>query len=257
MAKFFFAGDTHGFLEHWDYLIGHCLSQKLDTIYQVGDFGYWEHTPNGVHYLDGLQDELKNAGLTVRFVDGNHENHELLRSKYDVIAPAAYKIRPNIVYQSRGSTLEVDGVKLVFCGGATSIDKHGRTPGFSWWPEEVLTYTDIHNTIANGADCDILVTHDAPLGNYHMNNVLKEQNASTSNYRMHELFQESYAHRKMIYGIVDAIRPRYLVHGHYHYSHQAMIKVGADDVRIFGLDQSGTGLKSWKVIEVTPRKKQS
>lgn len=255
MAKFFFAGDTHSFLEHWDYLIGHCVNQNLDTIYQVGDFGYWEHTHKGERYLDGLQDELARANLTVRWVDGNHENHELLRSKYEVTAPAAYRIRPNIIYQSRGSTLEVDGVKLLFVGGATSIDKGGRTQGVSWWPEEALTYGEVMNAIEAGAGADILVSHDAPLGNYHMNNVLNEQLKDSSS-MWHQVFLESYAHRKMIYEIVDAVRPRFVVHGHYHYSHQATLRVGADDVRIIGLDQSGKGLKSWKVLEVTPRKKR-
>lgn len=252
LYRFFFAGDTHGSTPQWRYLIRECKNQGLDTIYQCGDFGYWEHTFKGQEYLRVLQQYLEEAGVTAYWIDGNHENHELLRQKYGVIAPGGYEIRPNIIYQSRGSTKTVNGIKLVFCGGAVSIDKDGRTPGSTWWPEEEVTYTDIDNTIKDGMGCDILVTHDAPLGDYPMNNVLNEQLGSVPNQRIHQIFLESYGGRKAIAGIVEAIKPRVLVHGHYHHYHSDIVDYGHFKTKIIGLNMDGTGKESWEVVTIGP-----
>ena len=54
-----------------------------------------------------------------------------------------------------------NGVTLGSLGGACSIDRWVRMPGWEWWPEEEPTL-DQANTLAD-ARLDVLVTHDGPL----------------------------------------------------------------------------------------------
>jgi len=61
----------------------------------------------------------------------------------------------------RGSTYKLDdGRNILFMGGADSIDKQWRTPGFDWFPEEHITQRDMENL--PDEKVDIFITHTCP-----------------------------------------------------------------------------------------------
>lgn len=173
MSSALFLGDCHGDL---DFVVKACdLAVKHNAeIIQVGDWGFiWPVRNKGVHFespnvrydenqLLKLSSVLVAWGVTMRFIDGNHDWHpELTRLSHNQNL-IGMEIAPRVIYQPRGSQhTDEDGTTFVFMGGAPSIDKAFRTDGVSWWATEEITDEQMEQGLHWGK-CDVLVTHDAP-----------------------------------------------------------------------------------------------
>jgi hypothetical protein len=127
-----------------------------------------------------------------------------------------------VTYQHRGSMVQYDnGPRMVFLGGAPSIDYKYREKGRSWWPEETITQSDVDTAViwAN-APVDVIVTHDCvikPAG-------FKETSDMTFNYKAqinHDCLRQA----------CDRLKPTLNVHGHYHHRYEGAYK----DMKIIGL----------------------
>ena len=71
------------------------------------------------------------------------------------------EIVPGVHYQPRGSVMELPGGrKVLFAGGADSVDKHLRAKGTSWFPGELLKKAEISRF--PNSPVDIAVSHAAP-----------------------------------------------------------------------------------------------
>jgi Calcineurin-like phosphoesterase len=197
-------GDTHGNLRWWHrVVIPTALGHGVDSIYQVGDFGYWEHTVDGVQYLNRLSALLHAEGLGVQWLDGNHENHQWLRKLYVKPDHRAVKIRDSIVYLPRGCRWMDGGVRFLACGGAYSVDKAYRIPGESWWPEEMITDHEVRRCRAAGR-AEVLLCHDAPDG--------FEVQAP------HKVCWDppTIANRQQLLRVFNSAKPKVVFHGHWH-----------------------------------------
>jgi len=147
------AGDWHGNISWASSVLREAQAEDIDTIVQVGDFGYWEHTPDGVYYLDKLSENAVLRGVRVVWVDGNHENHTMLREKYadaEKSDEGFWKIRENMWYTPRANVWEWYGQRIMSLGGAYSIDKHHRRLGTSYWAEEMITPEEEALAISRG-----------------------------------------------------------------------------------------------------------
>ena len=71
--------------------------------------------------------------FSVLFVDGNHENFDLLNSYPVEIwkGGKVHRVKPNITHLMRGQVFEIEGKTIFTFGGATSIDRDFRTEGMS------------------------------------------------------------------------------------------------------------------------------
>lgn len=159
----FVTGDTH----RVDYLYIHHFCDdhpeltKNDYIIIAGDFG-------GVWAKETLERDLKpfcDLPATLLFVDGNHENFDLINS-YPVEewkGGKVHKIKPDIIHLMRGQVFEIDGKTIFTFGGATSIDRYIRREEVDWWRQELPTYEELDEGIANlkryGNRVDYIVTH--------------------------------------------------------------------------------------------------
>lgn len=129
-------GDTHGDLYFSQ--VYQAKRRGITHLIVCGDFGYiWDGSIKEQRILD----YLSNIGITILFVDGNHENHVLLNSykKENMFGGSVHKIRDNIIHLIRGEVYSIGGKKFFAFGGANSIDKEFRTEGKSWWKEEKPT----------------------------------------------------------------------------------------------------------------------
>ena len=149
-------GDTHGF---W-YCVNPFINTKRSKIFlQCGDFGYWPRWKDEVknpNYPQKKKVPKVPKGSKLYFCDGNHEDHEMLREAED------NELYPNVFYMSRGSTLTLpDGRVVLFMGGALSIDKEGRNWGIDWFPQEQISYSDIHD-LDRDMRIDIVISHTCP-----------------------------------------------------------------------------------------------
>lgn len=83
-----------------------------------------------------------------RFIRGNHDNPSVCRNHTQWIEDGTW----------------FSEWRMMLVGGALSIDKHWRTPGYNWWPDEELDYGELSAIAERYAALRprIMVTHDAP-----------------------------------------------------------------------------------------------
>jgi len=132
-----------------------------DYLIIAGDFG-------GLWNAETIGQDLEpyqKLPCTVLFVDGNHENFDLLNA-YPVEewkGGKVHKILPNVIHLMRGQVFEIDGKTIFTFGGGTSVDKMYRTEGVSWWKQEIPSYEDFVEARINLArynnKVDYIITH--------------------------------------------------------------------------------------------------
>lgn len=166
----FVTGDTHGDVSRLLYgkwPANHVISIG-DVVFVLGDFGViWENvsTPKEKRLLSLL---AKKDYITM-IIDGNHENiprlynlpeSELFGGKVGVIKAG------KVFHCRRGEIYTIEGKKFFTFGGATSIDRHLRVPGVSWWKEEVASAAEMDYGLGNLEKhqyaVDYILAHTAP-----------------------------------------------------------------------------------------------
>jgi hypothetical protein len=248
--RVFVAGDIHGNPAHAEYLFNEAVGHNAEAIVQVGDCGYWEHTEGGVVFMNLLAELVASSGVRFYFIDGNHESHTLLRSRYgpggDKHNPTPegfWTIRPGVYYVPRGTRWEWNDVRMMGLGGAYSVDKDWRLqieqyggmqrngrhgpptgPRTQWWPEEELTDEEVDAALARSDErLDILFTHDRP-------------RAAHPPWDRKDLL-ECQPNQDRIQRVIKALRPRLVVHGHLHLRYQDQIRSDGDSwTTVIGLD---------------------
>lgn len=157
-------GDTHGLEDFYKLHIFAGEHPELtlnDYVIVAGDFGaIWSEQTlvENLRYYTELP-------FTVLFVDGNHENFDLINSYPVEIwnGGKVHKIKPNVIHLMRGQIFEIEGKTIFTFGGATSIDRDYRIAGRSWWPQELPTYEELDEGIANlkkyNNKVDYIITH--------------------------------------------------------------------------------------------------
>src|SRR5690554_5324471 len=155
MRRLVIAGDWHGNLQHATFVVDRASYQGIDTVIQVGDFGFgWPG--DDPRLLQRLSRRLVNRGVQLLFIRGNHDCtpwlDELDRDE-DGLADAD----PHIRYVPDGARFELNGLRFGALGGARSVDKDLRTEGRDWWPDEEAHPADLewlgHDPL------DVLLTH--------------------------------------------------------------------------------------------------
>lgn len=158
-------GDTHG-----DVDIKKLQSSKLehltkdDYVIICGDCG--------VLFLEEEKEEsiklYSSLPFTVLFVDGNHENFDLLNA-YPIEqwhGGKVHKITDHVIHLMRGQVFEIENKTFFTFGGGYSIDKAIREPHYSWWPQELPTEEEIQEGFKNlskvNHQVDFVITHDCP-----------------------------------------------------------------------------------------------
>lgn len=212
--KIMIAGDTHGNFLHLMDLIEEAESHEIKTIMQLGDFGYWEHTPEGLFFLEELNHQLMKRSITLHWLCGNHDNHPMLWDTYG--HRSVNMVRQNIIYHARGGTCFLDQTPVMTLGGAFSIDVDQRRKWMKqgtpecWWETEMLTEDQVADALVAGTVCPpvIMFTHDAPEG---------APINKLANLRLSAILEaKSQENRIKVRRVVDALEPQYLFHGHFH-----------------------------------------
>lgn len=163
MKTIYLTGDTHG---TWFNIMR--IKNVPDCIHIVlGDFGFIWGRDTEVNLFKLERDLRKNNNLLL-FIDGNHENFELL-NQYPVEewnGGLVHRITDHILHLMRGQVFEIEGKKFFTMGGANSIDKAHRRDRISWWAEEDITNKDIATAAENlekhNWKVDYVLTHTCP-----------------------------------------------------------------------------------------------
>lgn len=185
-------GDTHGDFQRLHGFDGNPHGPNIgpnDTLLICGDFGgVWAKTPAQEKNLDAL------AALPydICFVDGNHENFDLLEKfpEKNWNGGKVHEIRPNLRHLCRGEIFKIEGLTFFAMGGAKShnisdgilnpkdpdfrkqyeeMKRCGaefRVNGVSWWKKEMPSAKErrqAEQSLARASwSVDYVVTHCAP-----------------------------------------------------------------------------------------------
>lgn len=161
---------------------------KEDCILICGDFGgVWDRSPSNEHWLDWLEEKH----FTTLFVDGNHENFDLLDSMPTEHwkGGLVHQVRPSVLHLCRGEVFQLEDMRLFVMGGASShdkpdgvlrqgpdlkrqrkmLDRRGgryRVEHENWWAQELPDEAQLQRARANLEEADwqvdLVVTHCAP-----------------------------------------------------------------------------------------------
>lgn len=185
-------GDTHGdwFRLGRDYFPEQKKMTKSDYVIILGDFGIWDGSRREKMMLDWL-DSLR---FTTLFIDGNHENYDILDQYEDIEWKGGLvnKIRPGVLHLKRGQVYTIDGRRIFTFGGASShdipdgildrdapdfaarkrwLDAHSgmyRINHESWWARELPSQneleTGLRNLERNSWRVDYIFSHCCPTG---------------------------------------------------------------------------------------------
>ena len=189
MNKIIVTGDIHGNpfqrLNVENFPEGKTFT-KEDYVIILGDFGLvWDDSAMEHSCLDWLE----NKPWTTLFIDGNHENYDLL-NKFPIEewgGGRVQKIRSSVIHLLRGEVYDIGGYKFLAMGGARSHDiqdgvlevgdprikiwkkddfKLFRINHISWWKEEIPNEEERKNALKNLAEndykIDYILTHEAP-----------------------------------------------------------------------------------------------
>lgn len=226
------AGDTHGDLSHWWYLLGIADKYDVRLILQLGDFGYWPHVGAGVEYLRKLN-RMLGDDRAVLWIDGNHDAHTHLRW-LPCRPDGLVDIDSRITHVPRGARFDLAGTTFLGLGGANSIDKDQRIAKYEaavakkrrytdnpdrfvryeqWWAEEMITDAEVQRCV-DGGPVEVVLAHDAPQSI----DIAAEVNRQGGSWWKGDL--ESTLNRERLDAVLHGCGPTFWFHGHYHIAYQ-------------------------------------
>lgn len=186
----FITGDCHGDYHRFNtqnFPIQKEMTRN-DFIIVCGDFGFWNPSREQDWWLDWLSAKP----FTLLWVDGNHENFDLLKEYpiHDWNGGKVQYIRDNVLHLMRGQIFELEGASFFTFGGARSHDiRDGvldiddedfaetsrqlwardalfRVNHISWWKEELPDQQEMdegkENLEKRGWQVDYIIIHCAP-----------------------------------------------------------------------------------------------
>lgn len=187
MSKIFITGDCHGTYTKLGYKFfpeGRTLT-KDDYVIICGDFGFWDDSAEQKYWMDWLEARP----FSILWVDGNHENFDLLNAMpvEEWHGGNVHFIRPSVIHLMRGQMFNIGGKRFFTFGGARSHDIEGgilelddpqlktkmkrlrgrelqfRINHLSWWKEEMPTDAEKELGLKTmddaGWETDYIITH--------------------------------------------------------------------------------------------------
>lgn len=214
------AGDVHGNVDHVRFLMEVCRDVDASFLVVVGDFGFWPHYDWGVDFLEFVEAEAQYSDVFVLWIDGNHDNHDVLDQKREsLLDDDLTVISPHVFHVPRGCRFELGGLQCVGFGGALSVDASHRREGDTWWSQELVSRGQIDRLRErvehpdwDGRAIDVLFTHEAPLAS----GMRAPAHHGVDELSYKDVISESLAQRRLISEVTDLLRPSVQFCGHHH-----------------------------------------
>jgi len=242
-------GDTHGntpFLSN--YIFPTAAKAGAAAIVQVGDFGYWEHEPEGVQFLDDVSAAAVDHQIALYWLRGNHDKLSLCLATYgpELDDEGFIICRPGVLHIPDGHTWSWAGRRFRAFGGAYSVDKQwrldleakrnrqelakaeGRRRAGApekplrdhteaiWFPEEELTDAQYEALLSGDlGKVDIMLSHDKP--------------AAADPGPNFKTFPECRRNQQWLQHAAFLHRPDLWIHGHFHHPYTGLFRTSGSD----------------------------
>lgn len=265
------AGDVHGNDAHLRMLLDVCVVEGAPFLVVCGDFGFWPHMDWGREFIEIAQLEAHSRDVCVIWIDGNHDNHDVLESMlqpykemecgpgFDGLVPIGDS--GTLMWCPRGWTFQLDELTCMGFGGGISVDREHRREGESWWSGEAITreqVDDVRAVIApagvpytRAGFVDVVFSHEAPLAN----GMFAPAKGGVDDLSYKDVIPESLDQRRLISELVDVVKPERVFCGHHHvrrtftrrYEGGAELVFPECRVDVLGHDHSGAD--SYTILE--------
>ncbi|MBQ4105565.1 MAG: metallophosphoesterase [Clostridia bacterium] len=158
----YITGDTHGDIKRFKKREIKKLT-KDDYLIICGDFGFlWDNSEEEREKLEFL----KSQKFTILFVDGTHENFDLIEANptVDFCKGKATKIAKNIYHLQRGEIYDIEGKFIFTFGGGVSSDLQQIMDSGTWFERELPTDEEMQYAVNNlksyNCEVDYIITHE-------------------------------------------------------------------------------------------------
>lgn len=205
------AGDWHHNLAWATRTIDMVSTLGIRVLLHVGDFGVW---PGEEEFLISTNRALIAHDMTLLVTPGNHEDWAAIDAKF--VENKNQPFRPDgterIWILPRGWRFILGQTSFVSIGGAPSVDRDERLgESLDWWPTEVIS-DDVVNDIIQEGTVDVMLCHDSPHGSTE-----KVEEIAGRRLQEHPQWRDYILRgRYQLDRIYEALRPRLVIHGHYH-----------------------------------------
>lgn len=224
MNRLFLTGDKHADIDQYDLYNAQFPEgqncDKSDHLIVAGDLG-----------IGWLQESYFTKKYSIDFIDGNHENFELLESYpiiqrynnpvHEVLFEGCMKLNDDfsianpqyspLIHLQRGYVYELCGKRIFAFGGAYSTDKDQRKENISWWSRELPSTSEYYRAYDElekvDWQVDYVITHTTP-----RSNVL-------SYFGINTMFNEDKQLREFLHEIYQKLSFTWWFVGHYHQDH--------------------------------------
>jgi hypothetical protein len=155
-------GDVHGF---WELVVNYSKIAKdagATALCQVGDFGVsWME-------LNKIRGSSLYPHIPVYVIEGNHEEFgQWVKVNDD---NKIIEVMHNVFFVPRGYILNLDGLNILFLGGASSIDKKWQGDAWDWrediQPSDIARFEENYNAFLEKHDgCEkinLMIAHVPP-----------------------------------------------------------------------------------------------
>lgn len=162
-GKVFITGDKHGSFRMFFGLQEKQAAGAEDVLIIAGDAGYVMKSD----YMLKIRTIEQLFPGTVCFIDGNHENHELLSSLpvSEWNGGRVHRLSERVLHLLRGEIFDICGSRFFVLGGARSVGNHieglERFRGEEPTPEEISCAQE--KLYSNLGTVDYVITHEAPV----------------------------------------------------------------------------------------------
>jgi Icc-related predicted phosphoesterase len=210
--KILAVGDIHSNFNAFNTLIE---VKQPDIVFQCGDNGY---------FWVGKQAKglIKPGNSKVYLIPGNHEDWNMYESIVGRHSKHPVEVESNVFYCPIGSIIELNGKRVMFLGGADSIDKRYRTFGYDYFPQEILDQKDLDFVLSQNK-VDIIISHTCPsvfeVPKYSFTDMVADPT------------------RKVLDIVLEKLKPDLWIFGHWHEFLQGRI----DNTNWYGLNKAIDG----------------
>lgn len=174
----YITGDIHGDLSRLD--TGARKLKKGDILLVCGDFGFlW----TGEETEKKILKKLEKKKYTIAFLDGVHENYDLLESypEEEWNGGKVQRLGENLVHLLRGELYTLEGNTFFAFGGGENAEKQMYQAAGYWWEQEMPSLQEMERGARRlkeaGMKVDYILTH-TPAPGMHLAEYSEEETAA-------------------------------------------------------------------------------
>lgn len=248
-------GDIHGDPSDAERAMQRCVEAGVTLLIILGDYAYGWPSKRNEDFQCGVTEEIsllaEHYGVEVWFIDGNHENFDQLEAVGAFGSDLPKEVAPHVTYIPRGTLMHLGDSDVLFIGGAYSVDKRGRTPHISWWPQEEITTADLFRALEH-EHVDVVLSHDVCQTGFRAALRLALYPSEDKDpqaldhlvWKNDQAFPDAAPNRKALECVWEKYHPARWYHGHYHADYTAFEK-GTEFNGLANNDEIG----SFRIVE--------